>query len=767
MAKISLQILLIASISSFIFFFNSDSSKSCSFGPDPDDYYNLFDKELIKVSLFEPFYLSEMHFHPYDNKTPLNERTANILEWREYFDNAVKTEDIDLLIYSSTQSDISEFAKFLNHEKNTLKQNLKSNSLVKMLKKNQNKDFVDYLSFAKSCETQVQNYDVSWEESLQDTIAMRELIKTGLSFYEKSSDDYIKLRYAFQIVRLAHYLDDYNLGLNLYDKLTSALNVKSIINYWLLSHKAGMLKLTGKSAEGNYLFSRIFDECPSRRLTAANNFKTPNPTDINAVVNLAKTDREKEAIWFLYDYKNNWREYFSYSPERGYYDEPLQKLYSINPHSKYLELCLFRTLIAAERRVLPDKYYYYNYISEVSDSAYISDFSLLYKTINKISIEEKTEKPYLWHFASGYLSMLFKKSESALVSFEKAEKLWLKNDPLYLDRLKICKILNKIELAKKLDKDFEKDILPDMNWLNNYSGLNSKDGMVYLYYKLYSRYKAEGNNLYANLCLGNFNSGYDIESNPFNYPVDEIYNLMNGTNQTDFENFLLQNYKYNISDLLEIQGTKFLAQFNFEEAIQKFESMKSSTISLPADPFLIHIKDCHDCDFLLPKEITYTKLSFAKRMVELKKLAETDKKKAAEYYFLLANGYYNLTHFGNSWMAADYYHDPNIVSYLPYNKDNYYFDLGEFVLLDCSKAKEYYQKALSLTKNNELAAECCFMAAKCEQNDYYINPNATNVKVPLEYRTHFIKLMQNYSETKFFKEALKECKYFNYFVTHN
>lgn len=77
---------------------------------------------------------------------------------------------------------------------------------------------------------------------------------------------------------------------------------------------------------------------------------------------------------------------------------------------------------------------------------------------------------------------------------------------------------------------------------------------------------------------------------------------MNGTNQTDFENFLLQNYKYNISDLLEIQGTKFLAQFNFEEAIQKFESMKSSTISLPADPFLIHIKDCHDCDFYCQKK---------------------------------------------------------------------------------------------------------------------------------------------------------------------
>ncbi|MDP2365722.1 MAG: hypothetical protein Q8M94_18385, partial [Ignavibacteria bacterium] len=115
MTKISLKILLIALISSFVLFFNSDSSTGCGWSPDPDDYYKIFDEEIFNAPLLLPFFLSEEHFHPYDKNSELNERVANIKEWREYFKNIPATKDIDSLIYSSSLNDIAELKKYLSN----------------------------------------------------------------------------------------------------------------------------------------------------------------------------------------------------------------------------------------------------------------------------------------------------------------------------------------------------------------------------------------------------------------------------------------------------------------------------------------------------------------------------------------------------------------------------------------------------------------------------------------------------------------------------
>lgn len=753
MAKMGLKILLIASISISVFFFSSDNSRSCGWSPGPDDYYKIFDEEIFNAPLLKPFFLSEEHFHLYDSNSELNERFANIKEWKEYFKNILATEDIDSLIYSSSLNDIVELKKYLANNKGFLRKEIKSNKFVGHLKQQPNLDFVNYLLFAKECEPHVKIFDVTWEEPIQDSTKMHLLIKEGLELYKKTNDDFLKLRYAFQIVRLAHYLNYYSLGLSLYDQLTSNLNVKSILNYWLLSHKAGMLKLTGKQAEGNYLFAKIFDECPSRRLIASNNYDGYY-SEYQEVLSFTKTDKEREVIMFLSSY--NMSDFEPYH------------LHRLNPKSEYLEIILFRRIQSLERSLLPDKYYYYQSLEKAEEepryySSYYYNFHSMLKWINVVAGYENTLRPHVWYLASGYVSILLGNSDIAKLSFSKAEKLWPKNDSKYLDRLKICEILNGIDLAESIDKRFENEILPDLVWLKKYSGLNSKDALVYVFYKLYKRYKSEGNVLYANLCLGNFKSGYNVRRNPFKYPVDDIYSLIMSSQRTDFENFLIENFCYNTNDLLEIQGTRYLAEFNFEEAIKKFLSMTVPTDTLHSDPFIIHINDFPNYDRYKPKEVVYTKLTFAKKMVELSDLAVKDKSNSDKYYYLLANGYYNITHFGNSLLAADYYGDSySVPASDNFNQKRY----SEFELLDCSLARQYYEKAMVITKNRELASECCFMAAKCEQNEYFISPYSNNERVPMEYRTNFYKLLQNYSDTQFYQEALKECKYFNNFVTN-
>ena len=182
----------------------------------------------------------------------------------------------------------------------------------------------------------------------------------------------------------------------------------------------------------------------------------------------------------------------------------------------------------------------------------------------------------------------------------------------------------------------------------------------------------------------------------------------------------------------------------------------------------MNIKDCHDCDAKALISNPYTKHSFTKRMLELEKELKTNPKNRAENYYVLANAYYNMTYFGNSWMLVDFYRSHISESYSP----NY---------IDCSKAEDYYLKAMTISSDKEFQARCLFMAAKCEQNRFYIDKGffqgtiyyypydcERNPHIKKEnYRMYFKNPNDKYSKTDFYKEALKECKYFNYFATNS
>jgi hypothetical protein len=183
---------------------------------------------------------------------------------------------------------------------------------------------------------------------------------------------------------------------------------------------------------------------------------------------------------------------------------------------------------------------------------------------------------------------------------------------------------------------------------------------------------------------------------------------------------------------------------------------------LLADPFLIHIKDCHDCDYEKAGAMTMTKLDLARELVKLEKEAGTSSPRQAEACYKLGNACYNLTDFGNNWSATRYYWSP------PYYVE-WVRDKPDTAYDDCFKALGYYNKALTLTKDKELAARCCFMASKCEQNMFYTSNDygvdaAGDARKNAKYRTYFKILKDKYADTQFYKEAIGECTYFKHYL---
>ena len=268
------------------------------------------------------------------------------------------------------------------------------------------------------------------------------------------------------------------------------------------------------------------------------------------------------------------------------------------------------------------------------------------------------------------------------------------------------------------------------------------------------------------LVLGDDRFNYNLTSSPKEEPVDLLIRFIEKPDKTEYEKFLVNIYKYNLKELYDIKGTIYLSQHKFKKAVDAFNNGYGDD-PLQADPFIIHINDCIDCDLRDKTSKDYTKKSFALRMLELDSLAESDKDNSAQYYFLMANGLYNATLFGNCWDAVAYSKDFDVW---------FRGELKDVESYDCSEAQKYYLRAMNLTSDNELAAKCCFMASKCEQNSFYIDYAEGKIKIgqdgfwknyakaKLEYRKNFYIMRDKYSGTDFYKEALKECKYFNDFV---
>ncbi|NJO01760.1 MAG: hypothetical protein HC880_08785 [Bacteroidia bacterium] len=74
--------------------------------------------------------------------------------------------------------------------------------------------------------------------------------------------------------------------------------------------------------------------------------------------------------------------------------------------------------------------------------------------------------------------------------------------------------------------------------------------------------------------------------------------------------------------------------------------------------------------------------------------------------------------------------------------------------------------------NTELAAQSCYMAAKCEQKQYYLDPLTKSSWEGImpsytpEHRRYFSRLAQEFDQTQYYQKALAECKYFHEFVKH-
>ncbi len=699
-----------------------------------------------------------------------NFNNINTGEWAGYFDGKVKNEDLDYIIYKARLGEIDSLIFAVKKSGYPLDTSLRNCSILKYKDTKKVSDFLFYMGYAKRCEpfaTQISGwYDEDEVKARKDSIRsdtkrMLTLADKGQKQVTNAGSDFIKQRYVFQVLRLYFMSGDSDKCINYYHQNEKLIqSIGNSIRFRCMGYLAGADLKVGNIAEADYLYSQIFAGCVPMRDAAYTSFHPQEDSDWNQSLALAKNDSEKINLWFLL----------------GVYADPLgsmQEIYKINPKSELLGLMLMRGINQLEGQSIDT--YGGVHISTDRMNNNLLDFVIT------VAAKENSEKPYLWNLCAGYLEWINGKTDYDKY-LDKA-KVESAGDSLVMEEARYISIMGKVQAADVKDKNFGNNFLDDLAWLGSKHTVEKKEdfwgyrkgtAFAWVIECIAQKYHESGNRAMA-YCFG-LQTGFAHSG-----VLDTIVQIINKQNKTPMEVYALKILAKSKYDIVTMQAEGLVYDYKFKEAValyQREHVVGSDSAETSEDndgyghwndvsnPFVSQINDCFECgdsvpvDVNEPKDESLNLYQFAQGMLAYQDSLKTDPKNAATYYYRMANGYYNMTYFGScrgyfSDIGDQYVH----VWFGPYSEQDYSIPN----VLDCKMAEDYYVKAMNLTKNAELKAKCCFRAAKCEHNYFYLN-------IPKDFKGDFIAgkyfamLKTDYSKTQYYKEIIKECGYFRTYL---
>lgn len=676
--------------------------------------------EDIRFSLFTPSLFvdesySEFNYTAwlYNERKELNAmEDPNSFLWKSYCNHVPSIEDVYNAIYVLKANELSD--------KNS------SNTFVQYLNSNNDIAAINYLKFAKSCSEFSQvTYD-PWERKGDHLKRQRnKKIKAALKKCSTESNELLKRRYAFLALRLAYYSGNESQVNSIYNTYFN-VEKRDVIDYW-----AGYFKLCFEpsSAERNVELAQIFENCPDKRFATTQLFD--RKIDITTTINAAKSNREKGNLIVMYAMRNS-----------GRCADLIQLLEETDPTNPQLSFLIVREINKIEDWVLTPKYnlfppslegdFYYSDEQEnqydqriESDQEYAKQFA---GWLDGLSIHDK-DLQLMTSISSAYLSHVSGDAVTALSKFRNVGKI---------EKPKIQYLFNQLNLLAQVDAHATEkwitqsniDLLSNSD-VENYSNFvfaigreaeyNKQTSLAACFYSHLNKnteyweeseaWRAPNNvtNLYGDYFLDYF---FYLDAQ---YSIEEVQNLISRIEKNDFPNEWLTKYiSSDIERLYDLLGTKQLRENELDKAISAFAKVSDSTWHnreywydqmLDANPFYTNFYAEHEkTDF---DTVRYTKFEIAKRLNNyLDKANDVNNGNRSKNYFIAANCYLNMTHYGNSWMMRRYWWSTNQVT-------SGMVDDDEFA--GCLLARKYYKKAYDLAKNDKQKALCLRMIGRCEK----------------------------------------------------
>lgn len=734
---------------------------ACGGGDYDENDYSSFSPEAFVDHQYSPFFYSSYStYYGYimdDSNVRYNESIVE--EWNTYFDQKLDKTDLKILLLNTTLKGIDSVSKFASGQQNALPPNLTALKLSK-IGKSRMEGFLAYLLLAKECESfAVNDVRYSWDEKVAVVPPAVELNAKLLNAFKECKDIFIKERLWFQLVRYNYFLELQPVAkeggksevVALFEKYESSFP-KNMVYYRAMGYVAGHYYKQKEYARANYLYSLCFNFSSEMKVPSKWSFHPQEESDWEKSLQMAKNKEEKITLWQMLGI---------YSDE----DRAIENIYALDPQSDKLEVLLSRLINLSE---IPT-------YSNSTDSTAMSQKKLLIhdqELVSGIARKNDTAKPYYWNLAAGYLYSLSGDYAHAKSFYHAAKSQLPKNDKLVIAQHKLLEWTVYLAQLKKIDAKTESEMVEPLTWLANLR--DGKDTVSNLRFNmavgqsiktLASLYIKQGD-LIKTTCFESHISFYTSNAN-----IEGMKALLGKVNKTPFEIAMLRYYRVTLDDLNYHQGTMLVYQEKTDQAIAYFEkSGKRAQFQLLGNPFSIRINDCHDCDFEAVQKVKFTPLSFLKAIKGLKSDIVAGKNSYVNA-FLLADAYYNITHYGNArtFYASNITQTDGGVSPLDIPTE------FRVPFTSAKLAEKYYLLARTFAKTKEQKSRCTFMAAKCERNELYnaiYNDKANENKYSWDFNVkdipsgqYFAALKRDYSLTQYYKEILKECGYFRTYTS--
>ncbi len=673
-------------------------------------------------------------------------------EWHEFFNNKIDKKNISELLFSTSENDI-------NIAYNAIKDNqtLTKYKYLQPIDKTVLLEFLKYLANAKHAESYANRDYEKWEDIEQKKFIANEAFEKQLvNLLNKTSNLFIKQRYLFQLVRY-QYFNKSNASI-VFDKYKNEFT-KNTLYYRTMSYAAGALKNKKQIAKANYYYSIVFENCDQLKAIAHYGFKPQDEIDWDSTLRYCHSNAEKETIWSMIGLLY------------GDTERAMNEIYKLNPKSKYLELIALRYIQYVEYTTQNS----FLFLDKTKQNPTYIDSNINQSNSNliyKIAREKKTTRPLFWNELGAYLSM--HRSEFNLTSefIANAKK---DNSIKLIDKnlIRLLEFIFKLSTATKINSSDENYIFSELKWIksnidsNNILNQTSVTDSNSLYFqmpynlsiiKISELYRSQ-NDLIKAECF-NVNSGFYIEEKN----IVAMKEFINKKTKTQFEELALSIYKYNLNNLNEQQAILYALNGDLKKSIDMISNSGLEGKELHGNPFNNNIKDCHDCDHENYKGKPYTIKTLLEKMVIIDEKIKS-KTDVFTNAILLGNAYYNISYYGNARIFTE-------TEIIGSNYCEYAISKGfRPALLSMKNCTPLYELALKNATNDEQKAKCHYLLAKCERNEWYNKEYFLKYKTGYDYdyeerKTDFIAwenfkiLKQQFMNTKYAQEVIKECGYF-------
>lgn len=691
----------------------------CGYSPYGEDIrYCLFAPHYFNYQDFSAFNYNANYFGFDTEKTKLYE--SNIYDWYNYIDKKVTIEAIDEFLNLLKITDIHPESK---------------NEFIQYLYKNNKQDVLLYLIFAKRSEV-INALDLNdpWERNEEQIEFNRNaFLNEILQAYQKEKNKYLKRKYAFLAIRVAYYSNDSKKIQSIFKQEFNG-GKKDYIYYWSLYFYSffnpnafvDLADIMAYSSEKRnacyYYFHQNFDL--EKTLQQAS-----TKSEISNIYAFTSVQKLDQGLNYL------------------------KEIYKNNSKSRILSFLLIREINKIEDWVYTP--YYTNYLPSTlswfdqndilttntlrnrseKDRLYAKELLNFVNSINYSAVEN----PMLWKASEIQLLFLTKRFDDCLLKIGLFEKSYSgENIVKQIEKIKALCLVSKqavisseaqnIILKNTNDSQFLFALGRELEFRGNVS-----DGLALIsmsdhsndYYYNSENVEWQANRIKTSENLKEFYNYFDYID--FTYSTEQMNQLIQKLETPKESVFQQTIYKYLQRDkkyLKDLLGTKYIRENNLTQAYRVFKSLGQkyweenynawerdkfgSEYGFYKNPFY----DFKYTKGFIPhkEQFLVTKLSITQHLIQYINLASNPKTNDRDYYyFLVANCYFNMSQYGNSWMMRRYKSSVNSYDFT----DSY---IDEYEYSSARLAQYYYRKAFENAKTDKFKALCLRMEDYAKSN---------------------------------------------------